>query len=630
MGLHDDPLSLDRETMRRLGYQTVDMLVARISDPSIPALGRATPAEMRERLAGPEPTAPTDLEEILEQLERDVLPFMGRGDHPGYFAFVPFAATWPGALGDFVASALNVFAGSWMESAGPTQVELEVLGWFKQWIGYPASAAGSLVSGGSAANMTALACARESLVGAMSPDLVVYMSDQAHSSLARAARILGFRADQVRVLPVDETFRLDPRTVVAAIDSDPAAGRRPFFVSASAGATNTGSVDPLGELADVCNRRGIWFHADAAYGGFAVLSEEGRRSLDGLARADSVTLDPHKWLYQPYECGCLLVRDGAQLRSAFEIVPDYLRDAEAEDSAVNFSDLGMQLSRSARAFKLWLSLRYFGTDAFRVAIGRSLELAHHAADVIDASPDLEHLAPPSLGIVCFRRWFGDTSDETEIARRNAVLARLVEEQGIGLVSSTRLRGRYALRLCVMNHTSSRTDVERVLELIASADVPAGRRAPRTQMRDPGIEQGWLADSDASLAELRVVPLLAELTDPELRSIYALGVRREVPAGERIVQRWDATRDFYVVLEGSVAVEIDDELIRRLSAGEFFGELAALDWGAGFGYPRLATVVAETPVRLVVFADGSLADLVHSFPTVDAHIREAVRARLPRH
>ena len=211
-----------------------------------------------------------------------------------------------------------------------------------------------------------------------------------------------------------------------------------------------------------------------------------------------------------------------------------------------------------------------------------------------------------------------------------MLARLVEEQGIGLVSSTRLRGRYALRLCVMNHTSSRTDVERVLELIASADVPAGRRAPRTQMREPGIEHGWLADSDASLAELRAVPLFAELTDPELRSIYALGVRREVPAGERIVQRWDATRDFYVVLEGSVAVEIDDELIRRLSAGEFFGELAALDWGAGFGYPRLATVVAETPVRLVVFAGGSLADLVHSFPTVDAHIREAVRARLPRH
>jgi len=630
--VHEDPLSLDRETMRRLGYQTVDMLVARLSDTSIPALGRATPAEMRARLEAPEPTTPTELEEILEQLERDVLPFMGRGDHPGYFAFVPFAATWPGALGDFVASALNVFAGSWMEAAGPTQVELEVLGWFKEWIGYPASAGGSLVSGGSAANMTALACARESLAGAMTPDLVVYVSDQAHSSLARAARILGFRPDQVRVLPVDETFRLDPRTLVAAIDTDLAAGRRPLFVSASAGATNTGSVDPLAELADVCNSRGIWFHADAAYGGFAVLSEQGRRSLAGLARADSVTLDPHKWLYQPYECGCLLVRDGARLRSAFEIVPDYLRDAEAEDSEVNFSDLGMQLSRSARAFKLWFSLRYFGTDAFRAAITRSLELARNAAAVIDASQNLEHLAPPSLGIVCFRRRFGDTSDETEIARRNAVLARLVEEQGIGLISSTRLRGRYALRLCVMNHTSGRADVERVLELIGSADVPAGRGAPRTQMRDPDIEHGWLADADAdaSLAGLRAVPLFAELSDAELRSVYAHGARREVSAGERIVERWDSTRDFYVVLEGSVAVEIDDELIRRLCAGEFFGELAALDWGAGFGYPRLATVIAETPVRLVVFAHGSLAELIRSFPTVDAQIREAVRARLPRH
>jgi hypothetical protein len=361
-----------------------------------------------------------------------------------------------------------------------------------------------------------------------------------------------------------------------------------------------------------------------------VLSEEGRRALEGLARADSVTLDPHKWLYQPYECGCLLVRDGRRLRAAFEIVPDYLRDAEAEDLEVNFSDLGMQLSRSARAFKLWFSLRYFGTDAFRAAITRSVELAQHAAALIDASPDLEHLAPPSLGIVCFRRRFADTSEETEIERRNALLGRLVEEQGIGLVSSTRLGGRYALRLCVMNHTSGPADVERVLALIGTADVPAGRAAPRTELRDPDLERGRHADGDASLAELREVPLFAELDRAELRRVDALGARRDVPLGARIVERWDSTRDFYVVLEGSVAVEIDDELIRRLSAGEFFGELAALDWGAGFGYPRLATVVAETPVRLVVFAGGGLAELVDSYPTVDAQIREAVRARLPQH
>src|SRR4029079_3070763 len=175
--------------------------------------------------------------------------------------------------------------------------------------------------------------------GTMSSDLVAYVSDQSHSSLARAARLLGFRPDQVRVLPVGETFALDPATLAAALDADVRAGRRPLFVSANGGATNTGSVDPLDELADLCAERGVWLHVDAAYGGFAVLTERGQRALAGLGRADSVTLDPHKWLYQPYECGCLLVREGERLRATFEIVPDYLRDAEAADAEVNFSDL---------------------------------------------------------------------------------------------------------------------------------------------------------------------------------------------------------------------------------------------------------------------------------------------------
>ena len=186
---------------------------------------------------------------MLEALFRDVLPYTSRTGHPRYFAFVPSAGTWPGALGDFVASACNVYAGSWMESAGPTQLELEVLGWFKDWVGYPAEAAGSLVTGGSAANLTALACARETLIGSMSDDLVIYVSDQAHSSLARAARTLGFRPDQVRVLPVGEDLRLKPSTLADAIAADQAGGRRPFLAVANAGATSAGAVDPLGELA---------------------------------------------------------------------------------------------------------------------------------------------------------------------------------------------------------------------------------------------------------------------------------------------------------------------------------------------------------------------------------------------
>ena len=460
----DDPLGMDAEAMRALGYRTVDMLVARLSDPTIPALRRATPADMRARLSGPPPQDGQDFEAILERLERDVLPFMSRGDHPGFFAFIPSCGTWPGALGDLVASACNVYAGSWMESAGPTQLELEVLSWFKAWIGYPAHAGGILVGGGSAANLTALACARESLVGSMTPDVVGYVSDQAHSSLGRAARVLGFRPEQIRVLPHDAEFRLDASTVAAAMDADVRAGRRPLFVAATAGTTNTGSIDPLDELASLCEERGVWLHVDAAYGGFAALTERGRALLRGIARADSVTLDPHKWLYQPYECGALLVRDDRTLRAAFRMTPDYLQDSEAAAEEVNLSDRGVQLTRSARAIKVWLSLQYFGARAFCEAIDRSLDLAQHVCARVAASDDLELMAPPSLGVVCFRRRFaGVASGEDDADRRNAALVAGLERSGLGLVSSTVLRGRYALRVCVMNHTTTRADVERVMD-----------------------------------------------------------------------------------------------------------------------------------------------------------------------
>ena len=328
-----------------------------------------------------------------------------------------------------------------------------------------------------------------------------------------------------------------------------------------------------------------------------------------------MTLDPHKWLYQPYECGCVFVRHGDHLRSAFEIVPDYLRAAEAGEVEVNFSALGLQLSRSARAFKLWFSLRYFGIDAFAEAIDRSLDLAGHAAAAIDASPVLEHCAPPSLGIVCFRRTFADTDDEVEIERRNAALAAAGEASGVGLVSSTRLHGRYALRLCVMNHTTGREHVDAVLDLIAHGNVDDAARPAPSPERHPSVPNP--------------VPLLAALPPGARDAIFAQAERRDVRAGTSIVERWEASREFYVLLAGSVSVRVGDEVVNTLGAGEFFGELAALDWGAGYGYPRLATIVADTDVHLLVFPDGALPALVRRFPAIETRIRETARARLAR-
>ena len=253
---------------------------------------------------------------------------MSRLDHPGYFAFIPGCGTWPGALGDFLASALNIYAGSWMEAAGPSRLEQVVLGWFKEWIGYPAEAAGVAASGGSAANMTALACAREALLGSMTDRVVAYVSDQAHSSLARAAAPARLPARPGAGAAGPTSAGCAPDALAAAIDADAAAGREPLFVAAAAGSTNTGAIDPLAELAAICRERGVWLHVDGAYGAFAALTERGREALRGIELADSVTLDPHKWLYQPLECGALLVREGRLLRRAFEIVPDYLKDAE--------------------------------------------------------------------------------------------------------------------------------------------------------------------------------------------------------------------------------------------------------------------------------------------------------------
>jgi aromatic-L-amino-acid/L-tryptophan decarboxylase len=630
----DDPLGLDPEAMRRLGYRTVDFLVDRLINTEAVPLRRATPAEMRERLAGPPPEEGEPYEALLEQLERDVLPFASRGDHPGFFAFIPSSGTWPGALGDLLASALNVYTGCWMEAAGPSQVELEVLDWFRSWVGLPEGAAGVLTTGGSAANMTALACARETLAGRMADDLVVYLSDQAHSSLARAARTLGFRPGQVRVLPSDRDFRLPPERLAAAIEADVRAGRRPLLVAASGGSTNTGAVDMFPELATICRERGVWLHVDAAYGGFAVLTERGRRALAGLDLADSITLDPHKWLYQPFECGCLLVRKGAALEDAFAITPDYLRDAASREGEVNFADRGIQLTRSFRALKLWLSLRTFGVGAFRVAIDRSLDLAEHARRRIEASEVFELAAPPSLGVVCFRgRDFGEGS---ESERRHGGLLYALEASGVGLLSSTRLHGRHALRICVLNHSSGREHVDAVLDLLERVSADETRAPVVLEDRHPDVRRTWLrgpfmrrSGQHVDGGVLEQAPLLADVSRETLDAAAVLAEERRVSAGTTVVEQWDATRDFFILLEGAADVRADGETVATLGPGDFFGELAALDWGAGFGYPRLGSVVATAPARLLVFPDGGLQELIALVPSVGDEIERAARERLAR-
>ena len=627
--MQERSLGLDPETMRRIGYRTVDMLVNRMSVRKDLNSGIDTSPERLARLFEDPPEQGQDFDAIVSLLEEDVLPAFLPCDHPSFFAFIPGSSTWPGALADFMASALNVHATSWLETPGPSQIELVVLDWFKRWIGYPSDASGVLVSGGSAANMTALACAREALLGVMTDKAVVYVSDQAHSSMARAARILGFHPDQVRVLPTDDDFRLRPDALREAMDSDVRAGHWPLFVSASGGSTNTGTVDPLPQIAQVCRERGVWFHVDAAYGGFATLTASGRELMSGIDLADSVTLDPHKWLYQPFECGCLLIRDGLHLRRAFEIVPDYLKDSEATQDEVNFCDLGVQLTRGWRALKVWMSIKYFGVGAFRQAVETSMQLALACQERIESSDTLELMAPASLGVVCFRRRFpGVDEDATDLM--NASLTEGLLASGTGMISSTRLRGRYALRMCILNYSSTEAKVFSVLKWLERAtplDAAATPKSAASFDRHPSILRTGAAESGVETATARQVPLFRSLSDTELAAALVGARETRIGPGEVVLRRWDYGRDFYVVVEGTLQVLVDEELVRELEPGDFFGELAALDWGAGYGYPRLATVVAQSAARLLVFPPERLRELVSKLSDLERQVREASWQRL---
>jgi aromatic-L-amino-acid decarboxylase len=450
-----DPLSLPPEEMRRLGYRVIDRIVERFE-----RLGEEPPIRvgdaraLRSALGGPPPEAPGDPDAALEALFEQVLPFVQQVDHPRFFARIGSPSNFASVLADTAAVGFNVFAGSWTGGAGPATVELVVLDWMREWCGLPAGAEGVLVSGGSVASLVALAAARTARFGERAPaDAVAYMSDQGHASVARALRVLGFAREQLRVIEADADFRLPVWELRAAVEADRAAGRVPFCVAATAGTTSTGAVDPLPALADLCAEHGLWLHVDGAYGAPAVLTDAGRAALAGLDRADSLVLDPHKWLFQPYEIGCVLVRDGTLLERTFALSGAYLRDTEGGE--VNFRDRSVQLTRGARALKLWLSVRVFGVAAFRDAVAHGIALAEHAESILRARPGWEVVSPAQLAVVCFRR-DGDDAEQTRIAE--AMVA-----DGFAAPSTTELAGHVVLRLCTINPRSTFMDVERTIE-----------------------------------------------------------------------------------------------------------------------------------------------------------------------
>jgi aromatic-L-amino-acid decarboxylase len=449
-------LSLDPEAFRQLGYRVVDALAERYAGlPEAPAARAATRSEMEALLREPPPEQGSDPEQVLELALDPVLAYGLRVDHPRFFAYVPLPGNPVAPLADALASGHSIFAGTWQAAPGAAMVELVTLDWLRELLGLPASTAGIFVSGGSMANLAGLGVALQSAEAAERSQLVLYASEEAHSSIERAARLLGVG---LRGLPTDADLRLDVDALAAAVAEDRGAGRRPWCVVATAGTTGTGSVDPLPELRRCCDEEGLWLHVDGAYGAPAAICPEARELLTGLEGADSLIVDPHKWLFQTPELGCLLVRDGPLLPAAFSARAAYLRDAAAGADQVNFADRGIQLTRQFGALKLWFSLKVYGVAAFREAIAHGLALAERAQLLLEADPLWEVVTPARLGIVTFRL-AGPVESADE---RTAALVPALMADGFAVITSTQVRGRVALRLCTDNPRTTAEDVEATL------------------------------------------------------------------------------------------------------------------------------------------------------------------------
>ena len=481
--------AIDPEEFRRLGHDLVDLVTDYLADVrERPVFRPMHPTERRALVEDSLGDGGLDPEAIVERFRTTVLPHaMGNG-HPRFFGWVNSPPAPLGVLADFLAAAMNPSCAGGDHAA--IYVERAAARWLMELIGFPTDGSmGLLTTGGSVASLIGLAAARhraavedgwnvraEGLQRGRRP-LVLYATEQGHSCLQKAAELLGLGAEAVHRVAVDGQFRMDVLALRAAIAADRAAGQRPFCVAASAGSAGVGAIDPLSELADLCAAERLWLHVDGAYGGMA--AAVGRDTARGIGRADSVALDPHKWLSVPVECGAVLVRDGALLREAFSLVPPYLRTEPDRGfgGLPWFSEYGVQQTRGFRALKLWMTLQHLGRDGIRDLIGRHLALAETLATQIDRAPDLERLAPVGLSIVCFRYAPAHLrGDESRLDALNQRVMEDVQASGAAFLTQTTLHGRFALRACILHYATTEADLTALVDAVRDSGARLARSA----------------------------------------------------------------------------------------------------------------------------------------------------------
>jgi aromatic-L-amino-acid decarboxylase len=438
--------------MRRLVEAAMDRIVAHVDSlPEQPASHTVGGARLARSLAEPLPEHGTPFPKLLDLLFDRAVPRSINTAGPGYLAYVPGGGLLHAAVADLIADSVNRYVGLFGAAPGLAQLEVNVLDWFREMVGFPPEAGGILTSGGSLSALTALITARRERLPENFLSGMIYVSDQAHHSLEKAALLAGFPAANVRKLPSDERFRLRPEILEAAVEEDRARGLTPFLAVVSAGTTNTGAVDPLDEIAETADRHGLWLHVDAAYGGFFVLTEEGRQALRGIARADSIVLDPHKSLFLPYGTGALLVRDAEALRRTHSLAADYLPESRAE---VDFCEISPELTRPFRGLRVWLPLKMHGIGPFREALEEKLALARWASDELKAIPGIEILAEPQLSALAFRLNPGGLKTD-ELNRLNRSLMKRINDRKRVLLTGTLLRGEFVIRICVLSFRTHR-------------------------------------------------------------------------------------------------------------------------------------------------------------------------------
>jgi len=458
-------LELTPEAMLQMGESAVKAVVDHIINlPIAPRSNLENSAEIVSSLREPSPEKGTDFESLLDFFMNKVIPVSINTPHPAYLGYVPGGGLYPSAIADFLGAATNRFTGAWFAAPAAARLEANVLEWFAQWMGYPESARGILTSGGSLANFSAVVAARKHLLGDDISRGILYASNQTHHSVMKVAFLAGIPECNIRLLDVDKNFRAIPDEFEKVIKKDEKNGMKPFFLVGNAGTTNTGAVDPLSELADIAAKYGLWYHIDAAYGGFFNICEEGKKIFRGLERSDSIVLDPHKGLFVPYGSGSLLVKDGELLRRAHILTAEYLQDHTTPEGEFNASEYSPELSRSYRGLRVWLPLKLFGVKAFRENLAEKLHLTKWMYQRFLEEPGFECVAVPDLSVIAFR--YHPQKGNIDTFNRQ-LLKKIVKSQKLFL-SSTLLDGKYVIRVCILSFRTHQSEVEEAFEIIKNA------------------------------------------------------------------------------------------------------------------------------------------------------------------